>query len=65
MAGRTRQRPKKAAGEDTVREAVIPVRVTPEEKATIERKASRRHRGASTWLRTMGLDAPEDPPASS
>jgi hypothetical protein len=59
-----RARPKKTS-EAPIRGEVIPVRVTPEEKAAIERKATLRHRGASTWMRLLALEAPEDPLAQS
>ena len=62
---KTRRKPARRKQEGPVRGQVIPVRVTDDEKAQIEQRAARHHLGASTWLRKMALEAPDDPPATA
>jgi predicted HicB family RNase H-like nuclease len=39
------------------RNETITIRVTPEEKADLEKKAESAHMSLSTWLRKLGLEA--------
>lgn len=44
------------------KELIIPIRVTKEQKATLVAKAERRGLGVSSWLLSMGMSAPAEPP---